>query len=87
MVRGVHRKIIEVVDPQDEYFEKAILFVRDPARAGDPAGMQQRAEAYLAQLRRSFADRGRAAGGPRWKAWLAVLGVLALGVLGVVLFF
>lgn len=34
MIRGVNRKIIEVNDTQNEYFERAIFFVR-PERSGE----------------------------------------------------
>ena len=29
MVRGVNKKIIEVVDMQSDYFDRAILFVKE----------------------------------------------------------
>lgn len=32
MVRGVHKKIIEVADTQNEFFERAILIVKEGDR-------------------------------------------------------
>ena len=35
MVRGVHKKIIEVADTQNEFFERAILIVKEGFRDED----------------------------------------------------
>ena len=35
MVRGVHKKIIEVADTQNEFFERAILIVKEGFRILD----------------------------------------------------
>ena len=55
MLKGVHRKIIEVRDPDSRYFERAILFVRQ----GDWAAKEidEQAERYL---RTASEEMGRA---------------------------
>lgn len=43
MVRGVHKKIIEVADTQNEFFERAILIVKEGPRDEDPDVCSQKA--------------------------------------------
>ena len=43
MVRGVHKKIIEVADTQNEFFERAILIVKEGFREEDPERLRQKA--------------------------------------------
>ena len=43
MLKGVNKHVVEVVDMENEYFEKAILFLR-PGRPGfDESTLRQRA--------------------------------------------
>ena len=42
MVRGVHKKIIEVADTQNEFFERAILIVKEGFRDEDPERLRQK---------------------------------------------
>ena len=46
MVRGVHKKIIEVSDTQNEFFERAILIVKESFRDEDPERLRQKAGDY-----------------------------------------
>ena len=71
MLKGVNKHVVEVVDMESEYFEKAILFLR--AGRPDPGEgvLRQRAGEYL----RTIKYRPRQ--GIDWqKALLAAAGVL-----------
>ena len=50
MVRGVHKKIIEVADTQNEYFERAILIVKEGFRDEDPEQLRQKAGDYVSHM-------------------------------------
>ena len=50
MVRGVHKKIIEVADTQNEFFERAILIVKEGSRDEDPERLRQKAGDYVSQM-------------------------------------
>ena len=56
MVRGVHKKIIEVADTQNEFFERAILAVKEGSRDEDPERLRQKAGDYV------FSNGKRSAG-------------------------
>lgn len=47
MLRGVNKKIIEVVDTQNEYFERAILFVKDGKLENDEGDIKRNADEFL----------------------------------------
>ena len=47
MLRGVNKKIIEVVDTQHEYFERAILFVKDRRLAENESEIKRNADDFL----------------------------------------
>ena len=50
MVRGVHKKIIEVADTQNEFFERAILIVKEGFRDEDPEQLRRKAGDYVSQM-------------------------------------
>ncbi|MDD3193106.1 MAG: hypothetical protein PHE47_04540 [Oscillospiraceae bacterium] len=50
MVRGVHKKIIEVADTQNEFFERAILIVKEGFRDEDPERLRQKAGDYVSHM-------------------------------------
>lgn len=47
MLRGVNKKIIEVVDTQNEYFERAILFIKDCKLGSDEGVIKKHADGFL----------------------------------------
>lgn len=77
MLKGVNKSVVEVVDIESEYFEKAILFLRPGRGAVDEGTLRRKAGEYLGGIR--FRPRRKKTG-----EWLlaALLGVLML-VLGV----
>ncbi len=69
MLKGVNKRVVEVVDIESEYFEKAILFLPDT----DEGALRRRAGEYV----RTIKYRPRQ--GFSWKK-LLIAGVLAAGV-------
>ncbi len=50
MIKGVNRRVIEINNPDGEYFEKAILFVK-PEKSGDkPETLRIAARKYLSEV-------------------------------------
>lgn len=51
MLKGVNKKVVEVVDIENEYFEKAILFIKLEEQGSDDKTIKQRAGDYLHSIR------------------------------------
>lgn len=50
MIKGVSRRIIEVLHPQDEYFDKIIIFL-SPKVKGDMMLINKHVEQYVNQIK------------------------------------
>ncbi len=50
MVRGVNKKVVEVVDLEHAYFERAILFVKEAKQEQEDRLLRQEARQYLKSL-------------------------------------
>ena len=72
MLKGVNKRVVEVVDIESEYFEKAILFLRAGRPDTDEGALRRRAGEYV----RTIKYRPRQ--GFSWKK-LLIAGVLAAG--------
>ncbi len=59
MVRGVNKKVVEVTDLEHEYFEKAILFVKEARQEREDTVLRQEAGRYLKTLRYTPGNRKR----------------------------
>jgi len=74
MLKGVNKHVVEVVDIESEYFEKAILFLRPGRPDSDEGTLRQRAGEYLRAIkyrpRRGFPGR-----------WVLAAGLAAAGAL------
>ena len=61
MLKGINKRVVEVVDIENEYFEKAILFLRAGRPDSDEGLLRQRAGEYVRAIkyrpRREFAGR------------------------------
>lgn len=78
MLKGVNKSVVEVVDIESEYFEKAILFLRPGRGQTDEGLLRRKAMEYLGGLR--YRPRRKRTG-----EWLLIGGLVALGlVLGAV---
>ncbi|MEG0541784.1 MAG: hypothetical protein RR461_10500 [Angelakisella sp.] len=51
MLKGVNKKVVEVVDIENEYFEKAILFIKAEKQERDEKTIKQSAGDYLHSIR------------------------------------
>ncbi|MEG1687324.1 MAG: hypothetical protein RR022_08605 [Angelakisella sp.] len=51
MLKGVNKKVVEVMDIENEYFEKAILFIKAEQQGHDERTIKQRASDYLTTIR------------------------------------
>lgn len=47
MLKGINKRVVEVVDIENEYFEKAILFLRAGRPDSDEGLLRQRAGEYV----------------------------------------
>lgn len=77
MLKGVNKNVVEVVDIESEYFEKAILFLRPGRGAVDEGTLRRKAGEYLGGIR--YHPRRKKISQWLLVGLLAVLGVL-LGV-------
>ncbi len=51
MLKGVNKQVVEVVDMENEYFEKAILFIKAEKQERDEKTIKQRAGEYVKTIR------------------------------------
>ncbi len=51
MLKGVNKQVVEVVDLENEYFEKAILFIKAEKQERDEKTIRQRAGEYVRTIR------------------------------------
>lgn len=79
MLKGVNKHVVEVVDFDNEYFERAILFVKAGKQEKGEDALKENARHYLGGIR----YRPRRAGGWRHWAMLALQwgGAMAVGAL------
>lgn len=50
MIKGVNKHIVEINNPQNDYFEKAILYVRSDKLTIPPKELSGEAKSYLNSL-------------------------------------
>ena len=78
MLRGVNRRILEVVETDHEYFERAILFVKEQAGEQGEPQLRQEAVRYLRSLHYRPPRRTGLLSG-RGLLWLRMGGAVAAG--------
>ena len=84
MLRGVNKQVVEVIDMQNEYFEKAILFVKAEKQEKDEQVLRQRAGEYVRTIRYTPRRRlgfGQVALSIAKLASAAAVGAVATGLL------
>lgn len=82
MIKGVNKQIVEINNPQNEYFEKAILYIRPSKQTIPTKELNIEAMEYLNRL-------GRRKAPVRWGTVFTVAGcVSAIGALvaGILIF-
>ena len=89
MVRGTNKRIIEINDTQNPYFERAVLYLKDTQEASSKKAMETQAQRFLSSLAAPLLRGGRISllqmNGKRWFAALKLLLSAAAG--GLLTFF
>ncbi len=67
MLKGVNKQVVEVVEVDNEFFERAILFVKPEQQQNGEETLRENARRYVGSLR----WRPARAGG--WRLWAARL--------------
>ncbi|MGI5960046.1 MAG: hypothetical protein ACOX60_11630 [Massiliimalia sp.] len=57
MIRGVNKNIIEVLNPEDEYFEKIIFFL-NPNTQAEQTLLSSKTDEYVTRLSNQVKHRG-----------------------------
>ena len=78
MLRGVNRQIIEVSETKNEYFERAILFVRPEYISENEANLRSEADKTVGRLLLGSVRLRGASNGPKLR--LKKGGVLIIGL-------
>lgn len=74
MLKGVNKQVVEVVDVDNEYFERAILFIKPEKQEKGEAALRECAHRYLGSIRyRPRRLRG-------WRRWVIRAMLLACAV-------
>ena len=83
MVRGNNKRIIEINDTQNPYFERAVLYLKDTQEASSKKAMETQAQRALSSLAAPLLRGGRISllqmNGKRWFAALKLLLSAAAG--------
>lgn len=83
MLKGVNKHVVEVVDFDNEYFERAILFVKAGKQGKEEDTLRENAHRYLGSIRYRPHRLGT------WRYWLRAAlqwgGAMALGALAAAL--
>lgn len=58
MLRGVNKRIIEVLHPEDEYFEKIVFYI-SPKTGADSSLLSRKTSEYVEQLSTEVKDPKR----------------------------
>ena len=77
MLRGINKQVVEVVDTENEYFEKAILFVKAEKQERDEKTIKQRASEYVKGI--SYTPRKRLSPGQWAMAVIKFASAAAVG--------
>ena len=80
MVKGVHKKIIEVRSPGGDYFEKAVFYLRPGVNQLPPEITEAAAQMLLEELQPQIRKK------ISWKLTAAVLLILSAAALAVCIF-
>ena len=51
MVRGINKRIIEINDTQNPYFERAVLYLKDNQADSSKKALETQAQSFLGNLR------------------------------------
>lgn len=92
MIKGVNKNVIEISNTENEYFERAILIVREDKKCLDKDLLTKQANAYIADMssqKENSVRQGRQAHSIKKKAVLYTLlgvGIAVAAVAAILLF-
>ncbi|MBP1581253.1 MAG: hypothetical protein J6A26_02485 [Oscillospiraceae bacterium] len=73
MVRGINKRVIEINETGNPYFDKAVLYMNDHSK-GDSGAMEEEARRYLATIQKvRWSGRLPLKERLGWKFWLTAL--------------
>ena len=79
MLKGVNKQVVEVVEVDNEFFERAILFVKPEKQQNGEEALRENARRYVGSLRwRPRQPRGWRLWGVRLAQWGSAVGLGAL---------
>lgn len=78
MIRGVNKKIIEVKNTNNDYFERAILFVKEPKKDVPQKLLEKKADSYIVSLSSFSKEKSAAQNSYSTKTEDIVIGCLKL---------
>lgn len=64
MLKGINKQVVEVVEVDNEYFERAILFVKADKQPEGEEALRENAHRYLGSIR--YRPHGRRG----WRLWV-----------------
>lgn len=71
MIRGVNRGVVEVNDLQDQYFERAVLYVRPGLSGEESSALLRHSAALVERLTKGHLPARRLRKVPAWAGMLA----------------
>lgn len=80
MVRGINKRVIEINETGNPYFDKAVLYMNDKGKSED-AAMEEEARRYLSTIKK-VRWTGRTSWKERiftWKFWIPTISGGAIG--------
>ena len=77
MLKGVRKKVVEVVDMENEYFERAILFVKPEQEDKDLAMLRRKGREYVNAI--AYRPRMGHRSKPFWRNTLQLVLAAAVG--------
>ena len=73
MVRGINKRVIEINETGNPYFDRAVLYMNDKGK-GDEGKMEEEARRYLATIQKvRWSGRLPLKERFHWKFWLTAL--------------
>ncbi|MGN0664176.1 MAG: hypothetical protein ACI4L5_03790 [Negativibacillus sp.] len=81
MVRGINKRVIEINETGNPYFDRAVLYMTDKEKQDD-GKMEEEARRYLATIQKvRWSGRPPLKSWLNWKFWLAALSSGAVSLL------
>lgn len=87
MLRGVNKNIIEVLETENKYFEKVILFIRPDLSSDETNDLKKKADDYLSNIQAMPKEKYNGKYTNNFPMWIKLSLSCALGAVASGLFF